>query len=607
MSTARWAPIAAQVLALALTAMQAPCASAAPDNDTAAASAERGRRIYVEGVRPDGAPLVGQGLPASALSGRDAACIQCHRASGMGSVEGNVRIQPITGRYLFPLAGDLTMANMDGIRGKTLNRSHPSYNDALFDRALAKGVDASGRNLNSLMPRYELSAADRADLQAYLAGLSTAYSPGVTKDTIRFAVVITPEVTPERRKVFLDMLRDTVVTKNSSTMPRKRYMTMAANFVTQTERRWAVDVWSLEGPPASWAAQLDAKYNAAPVFALLSGLSEGTWEPVQDFAARLRLPIWFPSIAAPPEPASEGALYFSRGARLEADVLADRLAKPADGAAARDVVQVYAADTPGVLAAKRLRQSWRGAPGKLQDLVVSAGDPNALRAALARLPADADLVLWLQGSALDALGSLKPSPNPARRIYLSRSLAPTTTAVPVALQASVRWVYPYELPRARQANLAYLHTWLKLKNIPLVDEEMQSELFFSANLMTDVLQDLLDNLYRDYLVERTEDMLGKRESSKAEQENRDRRVLGRLARAAVDAEQQQRNAGVMNAVDAQSAQRRASGVVESSGTSVYPRLSLGPGQHFASKGAYIVRIDPAAPQELVADSDWIVP
>ena len=193
-----------------------------------------------------------------------------------------------------------------------------------------------------------------------------------------------------------------------------------------------------------------------------------------------------------------------------------------------------------------------------------------------------------------------------RRIYLSRSLMPTITPLPPALQPALRWVYPYELPRARQANLAYLHTWLKLKNIPLVDEEMQSELFLAMNLMTDVLQDLIDNLYRDYLVERTEDMLGKRESSKAEQENRDRRVLGRLARNAVDAESQQASS-VMNALDERAAQRRAYGVAESSGTSAYPRLALGPGQHFASKGAYIVRIDPGAPQELIADSDWIVP
>jgi hypothetical protein len=67
----------------------------------------------------------------------------------------------------------------------------------------------------------------------------------------------------------------------------------------------------------------------------------------------------------------------------------------------------------------------------------------------------------------------------------------------------------------------------------LVEEAMQSELFFALNLMTDTLQDMLDNLYRDYLIERTEDMLGCREAGKAEQENRERQKLGRAARALV--------------------------------------------------------------------------
>ena len=40
---------------------------------------------------------------------------------------------------------------------------------------------------------------------------------------------------------------------------------------------------------------------------------------------------------------------------------------------------------------------------------------------------------------------------------------------------------------------------------------------------------------------------------------------------------------------------------------IYPRLALGPTQRFASKGAYIVRLDPEKPGQLVAVSDWIVP
>ncbi len=40
---------------------------------------------------------------------------------------------------------------------------------------------------------------------------------------------------------------------------------------------------------------------------------------------------------------------------------------------------------------------------------------------------------------------------------------------------------------------------------------------------------------------------------------------------------------------------------------VFPRLGLGAGQRFASKGCYIVRPAAGAPGGLAAASDWIVP
>ena len=101
-------------------------------------------------------------------------------------------------------------------------------------------------------------------------------------------------------------------------------------------------------------------------------------------------------------------------------------------------------------------------------------------------------------------------------------------------------------------------------------------------------------------------MLGKRESAKAWQESRDRQTLGRLGRVAVKSESLSGTA-VPDALNAEGAQRRAFGVGISEGTTIYPHLTLGPGQRYASRGAYIVRLAPGPAHTLEAISDWIVP
>ena len=40
---------------------------------------------------------------------------------------------------------------------------------------------------------------------------------------------------------------------------------------------------------------------------------------------------------------------------------------------------------------------------------------------------------------------------------------------------------------------------------------------------------------------------------------------------------------------------------------IFPHLSLGPGQRFASKGSYIVKLSDKAKGGLEAVSDWIIP
>ncbi len=60
-----------------------------------------GEAIYRNGVLASGKPLVGTHRTGVRRHGADAACVNCHRRSGLGAVEGRSAIPPITARYLF--------------------------------------------------------------------------------------------------------------------------------------------------------------------------------------------------------------------------------------------------------------------------------------------------------------------------------------------------------------------------------------------------------------------------------------------------------------------------------------------------------------------------
>jgi hypothetical protein len=60
-----------------------------------------GERIYCQGLLADGTPLSAVVAGNSENRGAAMACVQCHRRSGMGSREGEIRIPPIIGPSLY--------------------------------------------------------------------------------------------------------------------------------------------------------------------------------------------------------------------------------------------------------------------------------------------------------------------------------------------------------------------------------------------------------------------------------------------------------------------------------------------------------------------------
>jgi len=546
-----------------------------------------GRRIYTEGKLASGAPLTGSRLDRDPVAGAAAACVNCHRPSGMGQVESDLLVPPITGTFLFAARGEQRIATMDPRVSKLFNQAHDPYTDATLAAAIRDGVNSQGRAMSPLMPRYSLSEAELQALTAYLRQLSAQWSPGITPTQIHLATVITPDVDPLRRKVFIDMMQTIVRQKNGSTVianqnRNRHHMVSAAELILGTERNWDLEIWELQGGPQTWGEQLASRYRGHPVFALVSGLSDSSWQPVQDFCEHEQVPCWFPSVDASGALPASYTFYFSGGVKLESAVLARHLS--AETSPPKRVVQIYRDGEISREAARALSDALAGSGISVIErrLEPDRAAEDALREAMDPVRQGDALMFWLRPDDVRALNAIEPHPVDS---YFSAVLAKGEQApISAAWRKHAHLVYPYELPEKRLKNLDYFHAWVNLRKFPLVDEAMQSEVFFSMNFLTDTLSEMLDNLYRDYLMERAETMLSKREGVKSEQETRDRVALGREGDLL-------RRHGPMTLDESAririSSQQGDSG--RSQGTTLYAHLSLGPGQRLASKSGQIVR------------------
>jgi hypothetical protein len=515
-----------------------------------------GERIYREGQLASGEPLRGAREGAPSLQGPDAACVQCHRRSGLGMVEGQIVIPPIAGRFLFA-PGKRIAPDSPGRGDATHLPPTPpdrvAYDEATLARAIREGIGANGRPLDYLMPRFDLDDGSMRALIAYLGGLSKGRVPGVTDSLLHFATIVTPDADPAARAGMRDVLEKYFAINNDSYHAARATPTPGGQPVL-LHRQWRLHVWQLTGAPDTWEAQLDQRLKAEPVFAVVSGVGGGHWEPVHRFCERQSIPCLLPNVDLPVVgPDDFYPIYFSEGVLLEARLIATRVppAGPQDDGKAR-VVQVFRDDDIGAAAAARLCAAVSGRTGCV-DRVLGPGDgPRELARAVQDTKSADTLVLWLRSEDLKAL------PDPAAGIsavYASGVMGGLERApLAPAWRSLARITYPFELPEARSLRLGYPLGWFRFYQVPLVAERVQVDTYIACTVLSQALTSMLGDFERDYLVERVEALLESR---------------------------------IVNGY--------------------YTRLGLAPGQRFASKGGYLVRFVEPTGVKVAADGDWIVP
>ncbi len=347
--------------------------SAGPDPsgmnaDSTSNKIELGRRMYMEGVLPSGEMMTATFGTDIEITGEQVMCGTCHRRSGLGSSEGQEVVPAVTADILYnPL-------RLPTSKPPLSPELRPAYTDASLKASIRDGIDANGRPMGLFMPRYALDDEELDILLAYLKSLSGEPAPGVTEGEIHFATIVAESVDSETRKALTDVLEVYFNQKNTETRNESQRAEQAPwhkEWMFGYYRKWVLHEWELKGQPESWPEQLEAWYRQRPVFALLSGVAPGGWQPIHDFCEGFQVPCLFPTTDLPVVDEQDFySMYFSKGMTLEGETIVQHLSN--DDLLATPVLQVYRESDPlGETAAAALRHALQDRGGQVRDLTLS--------------------------------------------------------------------------------------------------------------------------------------------------------------------------------------------------------------------------------------------
>jgi hypothetical protein len=531
-----------------------------------------GETMYREGILPSGKPMQAIVMGDIPVDGRMFTCDDCHQRSGLGSVEGTVITWPTNGKELYkprrktgawrPPEGD--EVETDERKNLPLywqiENARPAYTDRTLARVLLTGLDPAGRKLNPVMPLYLLSEEDMGILVHYLKNLSVEPAPGVDDSTIRFATVVTNGTAPEDRQAMLATLQAHIDAHNSQSRHQERRSASGPFFKTemyQAYRRLQLDVWELKGVEETWPAQLENYYAQEPVFALLGGLASGSWRPIHEFCEQHKIPAIFPLTDFPVVAESDWyTLYFSKGLYQSGEAAARFLHTHERFADDAPVVVVFRENAESAALRQGFAESWRKSARPEPQYVSLGPDDKTTRQFwldIVRTYRPTVLILWLGAEDLGDMDSLAGEKTVPTIFLSSEMLRYSFAIIPENMRESVYLTYPRNLPETWEKRMLHVKRWLQARDIPVTNLEIQAKMYFLGWMLPGAISYLRSEFFRDYFLEGF-DMMTDQDYAVA----------------------------------------------------VYPRLTFGSGQRYASKGCYIVQLTGGPDPRPVQQSDWVI-
>jgi hypothetical protein len=322
-------------------------------------------------------------------------------------------------------------------------------------------------------------------------------------------------------------------------------------------RRYSLSVWQLEGAPESWPGQLEASYEKEPVFALLGGIAED-WAPIHEFSERRRIPCLLPITDHPVISDSDWyTVYYSKGYYQEGETAARFLRRAEGFDNDAPVVQVHRGDRAGRELAtgfSEARRSMRLPPPVDFELADDAVADAAFWQELTAAHPGAVLAVWLGASELAAIAGLPAGAARPEAVFASWSLAGEPLLALEEELRAITWItYPWSFAEDELRSRLATEGWLKAKGLEITNFDIQARMYFLGWTLAPMVKMMRDDFYRDYFIDKL-DMMRDQYYSIA----------------------------------------------------VYPRLSFGPGQRYASKGCYVVQVAGGDEPRLEKRSDWVI-
>ncbi len=513
-----------------------------------------GERIYREGILSNGNQAMAIVQDDITIEGPMLTCAHCHLRSGLGDYEGKVYTLSINAERLFK-----PMLKGPERRLKPLEELppwfkygmlRPAYNDATLAKAIKYGEDPYGRVLSPTMPRYILDDRDMELLIYYLKNLNPKLSPGVDDYYISFATIVTDDVPKELKDTIIYALKSIVEANNAQT----RHQEKRAKKGPWTEenmnffyRRYKLYVWELKGDADSWYDQLVKYYKKNPVFAILSGISTMSWEPIHRFCEDYRIPNIFPITDMPVISNNDWyTLYFSKGYYQEGELIAKFLNNLS--LENEHVIVINDDSKESNMLTSGFLEQWLKYNGNFKLIKLSTIMGLDLQKIIKRSGYKI-MLLFIKKPEFFKIISKIDLPEDFYIFSSSTLIGEDFINIPDKLKSNFYFTYPYSVEETGNDQL--IEKWAFFMKIKSKKKDILSKIYTLGNILTDTFMMLKGNFYRDYFLD------------------------------IIDM-QRDRVPPFTN----------------------YDRLSFGQGQRYASKGGYIVKVNNDG--ILVKQNEWII-